>query len=84
MRAQCRTTKETTQHAQDTHKCAGYDRPMARDSKNNNKTKEYKMMLLLLVLTAVFVVLKLTYTIYWPWWLVVLPAIIWVVIKLLA
>lgn len=42
------------------------------------------MMLLLLVLTAVFVVLKLTYTIYWPWWLVVLPAIIWVVIKLLA
>ena len=42
------------------------------------------MMLLLLVLTAVFVVLKLTYVIHWSWWLVLLPAIVWVVIKLLA
>lgn len=42
------------------------------------------MMLLLLVLTAVFVVLKLTNTIFWSWWLVLTPAIVWVVIKLLA
>lgn len=42
------------------------------------------MMTLLLLLAIVFVVLKLTNTIFWSWWLVLLPAIIWVVIKLLA
>lgn len=42
------------------------------------------MIVLLLVLSLVFVVLKLTYIINWSWWLVFLPAIVWVVIKLLA
>ena len=41
------------------------------------------MMTLLLLLAVVFIVLKITNNITWDWWIVLLPAIIWVVIKLL-